>query len=548
MPLSRVNPPAWLRWTVLLILGLSIGHTVVMVTRLHGWSLPLIALAWLGLAWRLGWGAPPPPRLYVRVIPWSLIPLVFWGIYVYLANSFGKVDMSAVYFHLQAGIAEHGGSGRTIAAVVYTLGMGVVLSAYTWLVRHDYRWHRKDHWLAIVLLVGNPMFYSLGQRGAAVVADPGAWLERHYVTPVILDAPRRPPNLLVVYMESLERTYADQARFGDAYDDIRELGQDALVFEDVRQLNNTGWTMAGMIASQCGTPLMPAGLLHDSQFDPLHHVVPGVRCLGDLLSEQGYQLVFMGGASTEFAGKGLFYRDHGFDRVLGREQLTPRLEDPEYLNSWGLYDDSLFDLVEEEVARLDDEPGPWGLVALNLSAHAPAGYPAKACQQRQGDYDGVDILYAVKCSTWLTRRLIERLERSGHLDNTVVMIASDHLTMRVSAWDQLIQGPRTNTLMLMGDELEPGVVSTPATTMDTLPTVLEAMGFTIDWHRAGLGVSLLTQEPPLIKRYGLEALNERMREETALQERLWQGLEPQLQGETGQPTTPPKVPVSPEQP
>ena len=92
------------------------------------------------------------------------------------------------------------------------------------------------------------------------------------------------------------------------------------------------------LAMLCGTPLMPAGLLHDSQFEPLHHVVPGVACLGDLLAGLGYRQTFMGGASTEFAGKGLFYTDHAYQRVLGREQLVERLDDSQYLNSWGLYD------------------------------------------------------------------------------------------------------------------------------------------------------------------------------------------------------------------
>ena len=185
------------------------------------------------------------------------------------------------------------------------------------------------------------MLYGIGQRGVAIVTDDGAWLDRQYVEPVILDAPRDPPNLLLLYLESLERTYTDRERFGEAYAHLEALGEKALVFEGVRQVDNTGWTMAGMIASQCGTPLMPAGLLHDSQFEPLGKVVPGVDCLGDLLADKGYALSYMGGASTRFAGKGVFYRDHGFDRVLGREELEPRLEKPGYMNSWGLYDLSL---------------------------------------------------------------------------------------------------------------------------------------------------------------------------------------------------------------
>ncbi|BBM05285.1 hypothetical protein HAALTHF_09020n [Vreelandella aquamarina] len=43
----------------------------------------------------------------------------------------------------------------------------------------------------------------------------------------------------------------------------------------------------------------------------------------------------MGGASTQFAGKGLFYRGHQFNTVKGKEELLPELDDPEYVNSWG---------------------------------------------------------------------------------------------------------------------------------------------------------------------------------------------------------------------
>lgn len=546
MRLLDLIPGSWLRWAVLTLLGVAIGHTLVMATRLTVWSMAPVVVVWLLIGWYWRWGASPSVSPH-RVFPWALIPLVFWGIFDYLANSFGKVDMGAVFFHLQAGMSEHGGTERTIAAVFHILLTALVLIAYSWLVHRDSRWQRGDRYLAIVLLVANPMFYSMGQRGAAVVADPGAWLERRYVEPVILEAPDQPPNLLVLYLESLERTYGDRERFGDAYADIAALEPEAVVFDNVRQIDNTGWTMAGMIASQCGTPLMPAGLLHDSQFEPLHHVVPGARCLGDLLKEQGYRLTFMGGASTQFAGKGLFYSDHGFDRVLGREHLTERLEDPEYLNSWGLFDDSLYRMVTEEVRQLDRQPGPWAMVSLNLAAHAPVGYPAQSCIDQFGDYDGVDILYSVRCSAWLARNLIERLKGEGLLDNTLVVVASDHLTMRVSEWDALNASERTNTLMMMGNGLTPRYIHRPATTMDTLPTLLEAMGFTIDWHRAGLGVSLLSGEPTLAQRHGLDELNRYMREETALQERLWEGLAPEFHSD-GQPQTPPTAPTAPEQP
>lgn len=519
--LSRLAPAAWLPATAL---GLGLGYTLITLTRLPWWTLPgIAALAGaLGLRVRAGMAAGG----YRRARPWSLVPLCLWGLYVYLADSFGNVDLSAVFFHLQAGIADHGGSERLIAAGLYTLSMLGLLYAFTWLVRRDTRLRRIEPLIALALLVSNPLLVGVGQRSAAVVTEGGNWLDRHYRPPVIEPQPA-PPNLLVLYLESLERTYAAPA-FGDAYDDLRALGKNGVVFDGVEQISNTGWTMAGMIGSQCGTPLMPAGLVHDRQFAPLAEVVPGVDCLGDVLSEQGYRLSFLGGASKAFAGKGTFYQGHGFDRVLGLDELRPRLDDADYVNDWGLYDDTLYDLTVEEIKRLDAEgDGPWGMVNISLAAHAPVGFPARRCRRRQGQWDGDDILYSVRCSVWLARRLVERLDDQGLLDNTLVVVASDHLSMRVSAWDKLVGLPRENTFMLLGNGLEPRRISRRASIVDVFPTVLDALGYPPQENRAGLGVSLLQPETrTLLERYGKDKLNARLLEESALQRRLWEGLAP----------------------
>ncbi|MDT8893388.1 sulfatase-like hydrolase/transferase [Halomonas sp. I1] len=512
------------RWWALLTLGLALGYALVTALQLSHWGQLPITAAWLLTARALRWGVPsrhPPAKGW----PWSLVPLIFWGVYVYLADSFGIVDLGAVLFHLQAGISEHGGGERTIVAIFYTLAMLPVLASFTWLVRHDHRWRLLERLLALALLATNPLLYGIGQRGAAVVAEEGAWLDQRYVAPVILEKPPSPPNLLVIYLESLERTYADRERFGDVYAPLGALGDQGVVFEGVRQADNTGWTMAGMIASQCGVPLMPAGLLHDSQLEPLERVVPGVSCLGDLLAGQGYSLTYMAGASKRFAGKGKFYAGHGFSRVLGRDDLAPRLDDPDNLNSWGLYDDDLYAMTVDEIRRLEEQGDPWGLVNLSLATHPPYGYPPDECRQHQGEFEGTDILYSVECSARMAHDLVKRLAGEGLLKDTLVVIASDHLSMRVSAWEALTASPRSNTFMLLGNDLAPRRIKVEASTMDILPTVLEAMGFVIDWHRAGLGVSLLSNEPTLIEQHGLQTLNNQLKRETALHERLWQGFD-----------------------
>lgn len=513
----------------LMLLGLSLGYAITVMTRLPWWSLFFVAAVWVGIGLKLRWGKPVNAR-YRKMWPWSLVPLSLWGIYVYLADSFGIVDLGAVFFHLQAGMADHGGAGKMFVAVFYTVVMMGVLAAVTWLSRHDQRWRLAERFFALILLASNPLLFGIGQRSAAIVTDDGAWLDRRYMPPPTSEL-QDAPNLLLMYIESIERTYSNEI-FGDAYEDLQMLGEQGVVFEGVRQMDNTGWTMAGMIASQCGVPLMPAGLLHDSQFEPLSAVVPGVDCLGDILAAQGYRLSYLGGASTQFAGKGLFYRGHQFNTVKGREDLEPKLDDPDYVNSWGLYDDTLYDITAEEIRRLNQEDdGPWGVVNLSLAGHAPSGFPSQACLDRQGEFDGQDILYSVECSAWLARDLIERLENEGLLDNTLVVVLSDHLTMRVSVWDQLTALDRDNTLIMLGDGVEPQRIRRDASMLDVFPTLLDALGFDLEENRVGLGASLLSDKSTLVEVHGMSLLNERLREETALQHRLWDGISPQRRDE-----------------
>lgn len=514
-----------IRIIALTTIGLSLGYALTVVTRLPWWTLLFTAAVWIGIGIKLRWGAPLNAR-YRPMWPWSLIPLSLFGIYVYLADSFGIVDLGAVFFHLQAGMAEHGGAGKMILAIIYTLTTLAILASVTWIARHDQRWRLAERFFAIALLAANPLLYGLGQRSAAIVTDDGAWLDRRYREPPSEDQ-QNAPNLLLMYLESIERTYSNEL-FDDAYADLETLGKQGLVFEGIQQMENTGWTMAGMIASQCGVPLMPAGLLHDVQFEPLQHVVPGIDCLGDVLAAQGYRQTYLGGASTQFAGKGLFYRGHQFNTVKGKEELAPDLEDPEYLNSWGLYDDTLYDVTVDEIRRLNEEDnGPWAVVNLSLAGHAPSGFPSQTCRDRQGEFDGQDILYSVECSARQARDLISRLQQEGLLDNTLVVVLSDHLTMRVSVWDQLATLDRDNTLIMLGDNIEPGRIRRDATMLDVFPTILDAMGLTLKEHRAGLGASLLSDKQTLVEAHGLNVLNERLREETALQHRLWDGLAPQ---------------------
>ncbi|MEN1599797.1 hypothetical protein AAIG97_33140, partial [Pseudomonas aeruginosa] len=62
-------------------------------------------------------------------------------------------------------------------------------------------------------------------------------------------------NLVYIYGESLERTYFDNEAFPDLTPELGALKNEGLDFSHTQQLPGTDYTIAGMVASQCGIPL-----------------------------------------------------------------------------------------------------------------------------------------------------------------------------------------------------------------------------------------------------------------------------------------------------
>ncbi|MEK9943113.1 MAG: hypothetical protein VW771_11650, partial [Gammaproteobacteria bacterium] len=63
-------------------------------------------------------------------------------------------------------------------------------------------------------------------------------------------------NLVYIYLESLERTYLDETLFPGLTPNLARLEREGLSLTNLRQVPATGWTIAGMVASQCGQPLV----------------------------------------------------------------------------------------------------------------------------------------------------------------------------------------------------------------------------------------------------------------------------------------------------
>jgi phosphoglycerol transferase len=330
-----------------------------------------------------------------------------------------------------------------------------------------------------------------------------------YVEPVITSE-ENARNLVVVYLESGEGTLQDEELFEkDAFTPLKDATPASEGWQEapaLQQYQGGGWTMSGIVASECGIPLKGTGAAagappsNDLGTDTPTYL-PGLTCAGDLLQERGYTNVFLTGANAAFAAKETYLRTHGYAEVKDLDDWRAAGDPPEsFREDWGLSDGQLMTHAKEEVDRLHAESERTGqrfnLSMLTLDTHEPAHVYDYCTVDTE-----LDIPSVYSCSMAQVAGLVDHMRERGYLEDTAVVIVGDHLR-RSPAGDPLHEQIEGNPNRSIFNRIwVPGGSGTAElrSGMDQLsvyPTVLEAAGLTLQDGAAGLGVSAFSTEIP----------------------------------------------------
>lgn len=357
--------------------------------------------------------------------------------------------------------------------------------------------------VALAIVLNGPMlsivWYAAGEmaamRRALLVPKPSR--STIAVTPI-----ERPTDLIFVFAEALEQTFADPRVFGaDVTPRLTALAREGLRFADLRQVSGVGWTTGAVIAAQCALRFGPAA--HGATVFGLFGVearVPDAVCLGDVLSAHGYRTVFMGGAPLAFGHKEAFLAAHGFAERHGLKSLRPLLADPNYVSGWGIFDDSLFAIALDRLAELEGDDAPFALMLLTLDLHVPDGFPSASCGSRDARQAGAGKLFVVRCADRLLADFIDTV-RDRHPAALIVLL-SDHLVPFDSALSRRLapfEAERRLRFVAWGADVMPGVLDEPGTHFDVGPTVLDLLDIP-GWTQHNLGASLLRHDSPWFAR------------------------------------------------
>lgn len=313
----------------------------------------------------------------------SLFGLVFW-----IPATFGDVTIDQALWH----IVYADGAAMTLSEVFYVecavyvilvplLCALVATALHAEFARRRAGWQRRALRFAPTTLGAGGVFAMAWQFSAfsyaAAHLEPDRFAQQ-FVHPRHVElVQERRRNLVLIYAESLESTYGDQALFGrDLLAPLRQVGGRS--YDWYRPAAGATWTMAGIVATQCGVPLKVYSEGDARAF------LPGATCLGDVLQAHGYRNVFMGGVSLSFAGKGRFLRDHGYQEIWGREEWDAAGARPEDYNAWGLWDSALFDRARAGLDRLHASGQPFNLTLLTSTRTTPSASWARPAASAGG--------------------------------------------------------------------------------------------------------------------------------------------------------------------
>lgn len=369
--------------------------------------------------------------------------------------------------------------------------------------------------LAASLVYNNAVYDILGylqsRAGKTLV------YEQYYVDPreVAIRAPGEKKNLIYVYVESLETTYASGTEGGaqavNYMPGLTALAKENVSFSDDDRLggfscvNGTGFTMAALFAGTAGVPYVLDAIQSEQDGD----VAPGIITLGDVLSRMGYRQEFLCGSDGDFGGRKSYFTRHGgyevFDLFTAREKgYVPE----DYYVWWGFEDSVLYRIAKDEILRLAAGDEPFNFTMLTVDAHHVDGYVCDLC----GDQYEERTANVIACTDRQLTAFIEWCKEQDFYEDTVIVISGDHPRMDTSLVGGVSYYDRTiyNCFLNAAPQGEIRDRYRIFTTMDMFPTVMAAMGFEIEGNRLGLGTNLFSGEKTLAESMGFHRLDEEL--------------------------------------
>lgn len=458
--------------------------------------------------------------------------VVFIYVLVYFESHFGKVPFGQLVYHLHTPL-----DGTDISSYYGVIGKGVLLTIGVCIVAfviYELLKRKKAHagyvgWcmtlgMLLILYAGVQAYihFDLAEYYQYTHSSTRLY-EEHYVDgkTAAITFPEKKRNLIYIFLESIETTYADQNSGGAMQEnyipELTDLAMQNETFSGGELLNGAyhvsgaTYTMGALAAQTAGVPInenLVSNETLNGTWESENNYLPGVWSIGDVLAREGYNQEFLIGSDGAFAGRSSYFKGHGNYAVEDYPAAQQQGRIPEdYKVWWGYEDEKLYEFAKEDVTRLAQSGKPFNFTMLTVDTHATGGYVCDLC----GDEYETQFSNVLACSSRQAAEFVDWVKQQDFYENTTVVLAGDHLTP--DSYYIAVEGAEGFdrkvyfTVINPAGEKHANGQQRIYTTLDIYPTTLSALGVSIEGSRLGLGVDLYSGVPTLAEEYGMDYLN-----------------------------------------
>lgn len=406
------------------------------------------------------------------------------------------------------------------AKVISTLAASLVAASLIGFVVYD-----ADKRLGVISYVSSEIS---GDSGEDYVKD-------NFVSPAKtkIEFPEKKRNLIYIFLESMEVTYADEANgggFGDrnCIEDLEKIAydKDNDCFNGSTGKLNGGislpgstWTMGAMFGQSTGLPLKVP--VQGNKVGKQGEFFTSVTGLGDILKDQGYQQALMIGSEVGFGGRDLYYAQHGNFEICDYDWAIKEGKIPaDYKEFWGYEDEKLYSFAKEKLLDMSKTGEPFNLTLLTVDSHFEDGYICRLCGNKFGDDQYANVM---DCAATQLKGFIDWIKEQDFYENTTIVICGDHPTMDKDFCKDVSKDYQRKTYTCIVNSAKEAAKPGEArvfSTYDLFPTTLSAMGCTIEGDRLALGTDLYSETPTLLERDGIEKVSSELEKPSAFMNKL----------------------------
>ena len=223
-------------------------------------------------------------------------------------------------------------------------------------------------------------------------------------------------NLVIILEESLGARFVGELGGLDITPELDELYQQGWGFDNLYATGTR--SVRGIEAITTGftpSPSRSVVKLSKSQHN--------FFSLADVLSQEGYKTQFIYGGESHFDNMKSFFLGNGFNDIVDINHI----ENPQFISSWGVSDEDLFNQADKELTKLSNSTEPFFSLVFTSSNHDPFDIPqGKVSLPKGHNPENYKRDLAIKYADYALGKFINKAKTRSYWENTVFLVVADH--------------------------------------------------------------------------------------------------------------------------